>query len=151
MYTCTRKYLNSQYTCICHSKVVIDIFTWISNSIFFYGKQYISAICTNLLIDGNNSGCWQSHILLYLCLRCSGASGLLLCFNSSQTRISIDTSNLNTSENVAEFHEAFSVFDRDSNGFITTAELGTVMVALGQRPSLQELEALLNGIDTSSK
>lgn len=50
-----------------------------------------------------------------------------------------------------EFREAFKVFDKDGNGFITTSELGTIMVALGQRPSLQELEALINGIDSDSK
>ena len=43
------------------------------------------------------------------------------------------------------------MFDRDGNGVITTKELGTVMVALGQRPSLQEIEALIQGIDTNRK
>ena len=43
------------------------------------------------------------------------------------------------------------MFDLDSDGVITTDELGTVMVALGQRPSLQELEALIQGVDQDSK
>lgn len=36
-----------------------------------------------------------------------------------------------TEEQRAEFKEAFSLFDRDGDGTITTKELGTVMRALG--------------------
>lgn len=35
-------------------------------------------------------------------------------------------------EQIAEFKEAFSVFDKDGDGTITTKELGTVMRSLGQ-------------------
>ena len=42
------------------------------------------------------------------------------------------------------------MFDRDCDGQITTHKLGKVMRALGQRASLQELEALIRGIDTDS-
>ena len=52
---------------------------------------------------------------------------------------------------VVEFEEAFSVFDRDADGVITTSELGAVMTALGHRPSLQELEAIIQGVDTDRK
>lgn len=49
-----------------------------------------------------------------------------------------------------EFQEAFQVFDKDGDGHITSTELGEVMMALGQRPSLQELEALIRGVDLDS-
>ena len=52
---------------------------------------------------------------------------------------------------LTEFEEAFSVFDRDADGVITTSELGAVMTALGHRLSLQELEAIIQGVDTDRK
>ena len=36
---------------------------------------------------------------------------------------------------VAEFKEAFMLFDKDEDGTITMAELGVVMKSLGQRPT----------------
>lgn len=38
-------------------------------------------------------------------------------------------------EQVAEFKEAFMLFDKDEDGTITMAELGVVMRSLGQRPT----------------
>jgi calmodulin len=52
-----------------------------------------------------------------------------------------------TDEQIAEFKEAFSLFDRDSDGHITTKELGTVMRSLGQNPDERELQDLINDID----
>jgi calmodulin len=49
-----------------------------------------------------------------------------------------------TEEQIAEFKEAFSLFDKDGDGTITTKELGTVMRSLGQNPTEAELAALLN-------
>lgn len=40
-----------------------------------------------------------------------------------------------TDEQVAEFKQAFALFDTDGNGFVTTDELGTVMRSLGQKPT----------------
>ncbi|KAJ8895211.1 hypothetical protein PR048_000536 [Dryococelus australis] len=40
-----------------------------------------------------------------------------------------------TEDQVAEFKEAFMLFDKDEDGTITMAELGVVMRSLGQRPS----------------
>ena len=37
-----------------------------------------------------------------------------------------------TEEQIAEFKEAFSLFDKDGDGTITTKELGTVMRSLGK-------------------
>merc|ERR1712146_51438 len=42
-----------------------------------------------------------------------------------------------TEEQIAEFKEAFSLFDKDGDGTITTKELGTVMRSLGQNPPRQ--------------
>uniref|UniRef100_A0A671NKR0 Calmodulin n=2 Tax=Sinocyclocheilus TaxID=75365 RepID=A0A671NKR0_9TELE len=43
-----------------------------------------------------------------------------------------------------EFKEAFSLFDKDGDGTITTKELGTVMRSLGQNPTEAELQDMIN-------
>ena len=48
-----------------------------------------------------------------------------------------------TEEQIAEFKEAFSLFDKDGDGTITTKELGTVMRSLGQNPTEAELQDML--------
>ncbi|KAG8078248.1 hypothetical protein GUJ93_ZPchr0007g3346 [Zizania palustris] len=52
-----------------------------------------------------------------------------------------------TEEQVAEFKEAFSLFDKDGNGSITTDELGTVMRSLGQNPTEVELKDMIAEVD----
>merc|ERR1711893_267755 len=52
-----------------------------------------------------------------------------------------------TEEQIAEFKEAFSLFDKDGDGTITTKELGTVMRSLGQNPSEDELQDMVNEVD----
>merc|ERR1739841_63306 len=52
-----------------------------------------------------------------------------------------------TEEQIAEFKEAFSLFDKDGDGTITTKELGTVMRSLGQNPTEAELQDMINGVD----
>ena len=52
-----------------------------------------------------------------------------------------------TEEQIAEFKEAFSLFDKDGDGTITTKELGTVMRSLGQNPTEAELQDMINEID----
>ncbi|KAN0061251.1 hypothetical protein ACQY0O_006093 [Thecaphora frezii] len=46
-----------------------------------------------------------------------------------------------------EFKEAFSLFDKDGDGTITTKELGTVMRSLGQNPTEAELQDMVNEVD----
>lgn len=48
-----------------------------------------------------------------------------------------------TEEQIAEFKEAFSLFDKDGDGTITTKELGTVMRSLGQNPTEAELQDMV--------
>uniref|UniRef100_A0AAX7SMD6 EF-hand domain-containing protein n=1 Tax=Astatotilapia calliptera TaxID=8154 RepID=A0AAX7SMD6_ASTCA len=52
-----------------------------------------------------------------------------------------------TEEQIAEFKEAFSLFDKDGDGTITTKELGTVMRSLGQNPTEAELQDMINEVD----
>jgi calmodulin len=53
-----------------------------------------------------------------------------------------------TEEQIAEFKEAFSLFDKDGDGTITTKELGTVMRSLGQNPTEAELQDMINEVDS---
>ncbi|KAG8050027.1 hypothetical protein GUJ93_ZPchr0009g1831 [Zizania palustris] len=50
-------------------------------------------------------------------------------------------------EQIAEFREAFSLFDKDGDGTITTKELGTVMRSLGQDPTEAELQEMVAEVD----
>lgn len=52
-----------------------------------------------------------------------------------------------TEDQIAEFKEAFSLFDKDGDGTITTKELGTVMRSLGQNPTEAELQDMVNEVD----
>ncbi|TKS76988.1 Troponin C, skeletal muscle [Collichthys lucidus] len=48
---------------------------------------------------------------------------------------------------IAEFKAAFDMFDTDGGGDISTKELGTVMRMLGQNPSREELDAIIEEVD----
>ncbi|CAF4052927.1 unnamed protein product, partial [Adineta steineri] len=52
-----------------------------------------------------------------------------------------------TEEQIAEFQEAFSLFDKDGDGTITTRQLGTVMRSLGENPTEAELQDMINEVD----
>ncbi len=56
------------------------------------------------------------------------------------------TENL-TEEQIAEFKEAFQIFDKDGDGNITTKELGTVMRSLGQNPTQEEIGKMIEEVD----
>jgi calmodulin len=50
-------------------------------------------------------------------------------------------------EQVEEIKDAFNLFDKDGDGNITTKELGTVMRSLGQNPTENELQEMINEVD----
>ena len=52
-----------------------------------------------------------------------------------------------TEEQISEFKEAFTLFDKDGDGTITTKEFGTVLRSLGQNPTEQELQEMINEVD----
>jgi len=52
-----------------------------------------------------------------------------------------------TEEQIAEFQEAFQLFDKDSDGTIPTNELGLVLRSLGQNPTDSELLDMVNEVD----
>ncbi|VDD97703.1 unnamed protein product, partial [Enterobius vermicularis] len=52
-----------------------------------------------------------------------------------------------TSEEVDEFREAFTMFDKDGNGTISIKELGIAMRSLGQNPTEQEISEMINEVD----
>ena len=48
---------------------------------------------------------------------------------------------------LASYKAAFSVFDKDGSGTVSTSELGETMSALGQNPSAEELDAIIKEVD----
>lgn len=52
---------------------------------------------------------------------------------------------------VAEFREAFRLFDKDGDGCITKEELGSVMRSLGQFARMEELQEMLQEIDVDGE
>ncbi|EMP27630.1 Calcium-binding protein 7 [Chelonia mydas] len=48
---------------------------------------------------------------------------------------------------ISKIREAFKVFDRDGNGFISKQELGTAMRSLGYMPNEVELEVIIQRLD----
>lgn len=72
---------------------------------------------------------------------------LLLIFSPSSFSITFCISPPLLSCACPEFKEAFSLFDKDGDGTITTKELGTVMRSLGQNPTEAELQDMINEVD----
>merc|ERR1711976_891129 len=72
------------------------------------------------------------------------ASGVLMI--QGKNALSYDVERL-SDEQIAEFREAFQLFDKDGNGYISTKELGMVMRSLGQNPTENELMDMINEVD----
>lgn len=51
-----------------------------------------------------------------------------------------------TEEQIAEFKEAFAMFDLDGDGTIDSDELGTVMRSLGHQPTEEEIEDMIREV-----
>ena len=47
-----------------------------------------------------------------------------------------------------EIREAFRVFDKDGNGFVSAAELRHVMTKLGEKLSDEEVDEMIQAADT---
>jgi calmodulin len=48
----------------------------------------------------------------------------------------------------ADYEDAFTLFDKDGDGVITTKELGIVMRSIGQNPTDAELSDMIHEVDT---
>ena len=53
-------------------------------------------------------------------------------------------------EQIAQYRQAFALFDNDGDGGITSAELGTVLRSLGQDPSEGELQQMVDAVDVDN-
>merc|ERR1711976_505217 len=76
------------------------------------------------------------------------ASGVLMI--QGKNALSYDVERL-SDEQIAEFREAFQLFDKDGNGYISTKELGVVMRSLGQNPTENELMDMINEVDIDGR
>jgi Ca2+-binding EF-hand superfamily protein len=70
--------------------------------------------------------------------------------SSSKKSIVSDASQY-TEEQIAEFKEAFSLFDRDGDGTIDADELGTVMRSMGHQPTEEEIEDMIRQVRVLSR
>lgn len=52
-----------------------------------------------------------------------------------------------TEEQIAEFKEAFQIFDKDGDGYISTKELRNAMIALGNNPTDDEVNEKIRKVD----
>ncbi|XP_064586412.1 troponin C, skeletal muscle [Zonotrichia leucophrys gambelii] len=79
--------------------------------------------------------------------------GIGPCGTARDSRITLQTDQqaearaFLSEEMIAEFKAAFDMFDADGGGDISTKELGTVMRMLGQNPTKEELDAIIEEVD----
>jgi len=59
----------------------------------------------------------------------------------------MDDEGILSNDEIEEFREAFSMFDKNGDGTISSAELGTIMRSLGQNPTENELMDMINEVD----
>ena len=51
----------------------------------------------------------------------------------------------------AELREAFKLFDKDNDGYISTGELGTIMHSMGLMPTEAELMDMIHKMDADGE
>lgn len=104
--------------------------------------------------------CWVSwqHLCIFVFLMiCWRFSVLQACLTTTITQLScayaavVYSGSPPSSLLQPEFKEAFSLFDKDGDGTITTKELGTVMRSLGQNPTEAELQDMINEVDADGE
>ena len=54
-------------------------------------------------------------------------------------------------DEVEQYKEAFSLFDKNGDGTVSTKELGTIMRSLGQNPTEAELKDIIANVDKNGK
>nr|XP_032646915.1 troponin C, skeletal muscle isoform X1 [Chelonoidis abingdonii] len=81
--------------------------------------------------------------------RCTGdnACEVLIVRVNHTTDQQAEARSFLSEEMIAEFKAAFDMFDADGGGDISTKELGTVMRMLGQTPTKEELDAIIEEVD----
>ena len=52
---------------------------------------------------------------------------------------------------LAEIREIFSLFDKDSDGYVSTSELGTIVRGLNFNPSVTEVEEMIRDVDPEGR
>ena len=55
-----------------------------------------------------------------------------------------------TEDQIAEFKEIFTLFDKDADGVVSLADLKKVLEAMGQNPSDEELKEMIEEVDADS-
>lgn len=55
-----------------------------------------------------------------------------------------------TEQQISAYKEAFSLFDKDCDGYISSKELGTVLRSLGHTPSESDVADIINEVDTDN-
>ncbi len=50
---------------------------------------------------------------------------------------------------IAEIREIFTLFDKNSDGYVNTAELGTIVRGLNLNPSDQEINEMIKEVDSN--
>ena len=53
-------------------------------------------------------------------------------------------------EQIADYKQTFSLFDKDGDGTITTKELGTCLRALGQNPTDADIRDMIEDVDVDA-
>ena len=76
-----------------------------------------------------------------------------MIFNLHQSKIRLRTINIGakysvklTDAELDSFKETFMMFDKDGDGSVSTKELGAVMRSLGNNPTEEELEDMIDVI-----
>ena len=54
-----------------------------------------------------------------------------------------------TEDQIAEFKEVFSLIDKNADGAITIRELGAAMMSMGQSPTEEELQEMIDEVDAN--
>ncbi|KAI5480303.1 calmodulin [Pseudohyphozyma bogoriensis] len=63
-------------------------------------------------------------------------------YDDAQDKLAIESE-----AQLVEFRDAFALFDRDGDGTVTTKDIGAVMRSLGQNPTEEELDAMMDEVD----